>query len=88
MAFNSPAVHIVVDLISIEVWMVKNSLYQIFQLSSIGTVFTDMFLQNAFARGEDFGCIHIQWRQIFCRYSLLHSSGWNCHWWLHRNILQ
>ena len=42
-------VHVVVDLIRIEVWMVKNSLYQIFQLRSVDIVFTDMVLQDAFA---------------------------------------
>jgi hypothetical protein len=38
-----------VDLIRIEVWVVKNKLYQIFQLSSIGIVLTDLVLQNVFA---------------------------------------
>ena len=35
--------------IRVEVWMVKNPLYQILQLTRVGTVFTDVFLQNAFA---------------------------------------
>ena len=42
-------VHVMVNLIRVEVWMVKNPLYQIFQLSSVGIVFTDMVLQDAFA---------------------------------------
>ncbi len=42
-------VHIVVDLVSIEFWMAKNTLHQIFQLISIFNVFQDMFLQNMFA---------------------------------------
>jgi hypothetical protein len=42
-------VQVVVDFIRVEVWMVKNPLYQILQLTRVGTVFTDVFLQNAFA---------------------------------------
>ena len=42
-------VQIVVDICSVEVWVVKNLLYQILQLSSVVTVLTDVFLQNAFA---------------------------------------
>jgi hypothetical protein len=38
-----------VNLIRVEVWMVKNPLYQIFQLGSVGIVFTGMVLQDAFA---------------------------------------
>ena len=42
-------VQVVVDFSRVEVWMVKHPLYQILQLSSVGTVFTDVFLHNAFA---------------------------------------
>ncbi len=42
-------VHVMVNLIRLEVWMVKNPLYQIFQLSSVGMVLTDMVLQDASA---------------------------------------
>ncbi len=42
-------VHVVVDLIRAEVWMVKNHLYQVFQLCSVGIVSTEVVLQNAFA---------------------------------------
>ena len=53
-------VQVVVDFIRVEVSMVKNPLYQIFQLTGVVTVFTDVFLQNAIALCEDVGCIHIQ----------------------------
>ena len=33
-----------------EFWMVKNPLYQVFQLSSVGIVSTEVVLQNAFAQ--------------------------------------
>ncbi len=32
-----------------EFWMVKNPLYQVFQLSSVGIASTEVVLQNAFA---------------------------------------
>ncbi len=41
--------HVVVNLICIEVWMVKDHLYQIFQFCCIDIVLTNVFLQNVFA---------------------------------------
>ncbi len=42
-------VHVVVDLICIKVWMVKDHLYQIFQFCCVDIVLTNLILQNAFA---------------------------------------
>ncbi len=42
-------VHVVVDLIRVEVWRVMNPLYQIFSLGSAGILLTDVVLQDAFA---------------------------------------
>ncbi len=42
-------VHVVVDLIRVEVWMVKDPLYQIFQLYCVDIVLTYVFLQNVFS---------------------------------------
>jgi hypothetical protein len=53
-------VTLVVDLIRVEVWMLKNPLYQVFQLSSVGIVSTEVVLQHAFAPFKDIGCIRIQ----------------------------
>ncbi len=41
--------HVVVDLICVEVWMVKDPLYQIFQFYCVDIVLTYVFLQNVFA---------------------------------------
>ena len=40
--------HVVVDLIRIEIWMVQNLLYQVLEFISVGAMFSDMFLKNAF----------------------------------------
>jgi hypothetical protein len=42
-------VQVVVDFIRVEVWMVKNPLYQMLHLTSVVTVYSEVFLQNAFA---------------------------------------
>ncbi len=61
-------VHVVVDLIYVEVWMVKDHLYQISQFCCVDIVLTNVILiQNVFAQWEDIGCIHIQWWQVSCR---------------------
>ncbi len=81
-------VHIMVDLICIEIWMVNDPLYMVFQFSCVDIVSTDVFLKNAFALREDVGSIHVQRWQVFCLYPLQHSPFRNHHRRLHWNVLQ
>ena len=81
-------VHIMVDLICIEISMVNDLLYKVFHYSCVDIVLTDVLLNNAFALGEDVGSIHVQWWHVFCLYCLLHRPGRNHHRRLHWNALQ
>jgi hypothetical protein len=40
-------VHIMVELICIKIWMVKDPLYKVFQFSCVGIVSTDVPFKNA-----------------------------------------
>ena len=80
--------HVVIDLIRIEVRMVQYPLYHVLQFMSVGSVFKDVFLQNAFALCEDVGCRPIQWWQVASLYRLPHGPCWNHHWLMVRNVLQ